>query len=89
VSAKYARIPRIVVDAFAAGMCLFLSWHAWRYLQLTREFGDTVLNDLPAWLAYGIVPLGFLLMGYRFMLLSVSGVLRALSASDATGESAT
>jgi TRAP-type C4-dicarboxylate transport system permease small subunit len=32
--------------------------------------------DLPAWIAYGLLPLSFALMCYRFILLSASGLLR-------------
>jgi TRAP-type C4-dicarboxylate transport system permease small subunit len=76
VAAKYARVPRLIVDAFAAIMCGILAWQSWRYVQLTIEFEDTVLVDLPAWIAYGLLPLSFALMCYRFVLLSGSGLLR-------------
>ena len=76
VAAKYARFPRLIVDAFAAFMCGVLAWQSWRYVQLTIEFGDTVLVDLPAWIAYGLLPLSFALMCYRFILLSGSELLR-------------
>lgn len=76
VAAKYARVPRLIVDAFAAFMCGILAWQSWRYVQLTIEFEDTVLVDLPAWIAYGLLPLSFALMCYRFVLLAGSEVLR-------------
>ena len=71
VAEKYARLPRAIVDGFAAGMCAFLGWHAWRYVMLVREFEDTVLTDIPAWLIYGVVPIAFVLMAYRFALSAV------------------
>jgi TRAP-type C4-dicarboxylate transport system permease small subunit len=76
VAVKYARVPRLIVDAFAAFMCGILAWQSWRYVQLTIEFEDTVLVDLPAWIAYGLLPLSFALMCYRFVLLAGSEVLR-------------
>ena len=75
VAEKYARIPRLAVDAFAAFICGVLAWQSWRYVQLTIEFEDTVLVDLPAWIAYGLLPLSFALMCYRFILLSGSQLL--------------
>lgn len=77
VAEKYARIPRIVVDAFAAIMCGVLAWHSWRYIELTIEFEDTVLIDVPAWMAYVLLPLAFVLMSYRFALSAGSGLLKA------------
>ena len=78
VAAKYARFPRMIVDLFAGIMCGVLAWQSWRYLQLTIEFEDTVLVDLPAWIAYALLPLSFGLMCYRFLLLSGSNLMRII-----------
>ncbi len=86
VAEKYARIPRIVVDAFAAFMCGVLAWHSWRYLQLTIEFEDTVLIDVPAWMAYVLLPLAFVLMSYRFALSAGSGLLKTFGKSGEGAE---
>ena len=76
VPEKYARFPRLIVDAFAAFMCGVLAWQSWRFIQLSIEFEDTVLVDVPAWIAYGLLPLSFVLMCYRFTLMTGSHVLR-------------
>lgn len=83
VAEKYARIPRIIVDAFAAFMCGVLAWHSWRYIQLTIEFEDTVLIDFPAWVAYVLLPLSFALMCYRFILSCGSELLKVFSPETA------
>ena len=76
VAAKYARFPRLIVDSFAAFICGVLAWQSWRYVQLT--IGETVLVDLPTWIAYGLLPLSFALMCYRFLLLSGSTLMRII-----------
>ena len=58
---------RLLVDTFAAGVCAIVAWHAWRYVQLEREWGDTVLLDTPAWLVHIIMPVAFALLSYRFL----------------------
>jgi len=78
VAAKYARFPRLIVDLFAGLMCGVLAWQSWRYVQLTIEFEDTVLISVPAWIAYGLLPLSFALMCYRFLLLSGSNLMRII-----------
>jgi TRAP-type C4-dicarboxylate transport system permease small subunit len=78
VAPKYARFPRVIVDVFAAVMCGILAWQSWRYLQLTIEFEDTVLIDVPAWIAYGLLPLAFVMMCYRFLLMSGSDLMRII-----------
>lgn len=68
VPPRWARLPAAIAAGFAAGICGLLAWHGFRYVQLTREFGDTVLFDLPAWTAYGMMPLAFALMTWHFSL---------------------
>lgn len=83
VPARYARFPRLIVDAFAAFMCGMLAWQSWRYLQLTIEFEETVLIDVPAWIAYGLLPLSFVLMCYRFIVMTGSHVMRIIRPGSA------
>ncbi len=80
VPQRYARFPRIIVDAFAAGMCLFLGWHSYRYILVFGE--DTVLNGVPVWIALSVVPIAFALMAYRFALLSGKGILGVFAHDD-------
>lgn len=76
---RYARVPSLIVDAFAAGMCGIIAWHSMQYILLS--IGDTVLIDMPSWLAQGILPVAFLLMCYRFTLHFVAGVFALLRGS--------
>ncbi|MDX1405207.1 MAG: TRAP transporter small permease subunit [Woeseiaceae bacterium] len=83
---RFARFPRLLVDAFATFMCGLLAWQSWRYLQLTIEFEETVLVHVPAWLAYGLLPLSFALMCYRFALLTIGHAIRILRPQSDTRE---
>lgn len=69
------KYSRVFVDVFAAVVCWVVAWQAWRYLQLEIEFEDTVLLGTPAWLAHFIVPLGFAVTGYRFLIGAVRKAL--------------
>ena len=75
------RVTRIVVDLFAAVVCAVISYHAFRNLQLEIEFEETVLLDFPAWIAHAIVPVGFVVTGYRFV---ISAARKALRMDDDT-----
>ncbi len=87
VPAKFARFPRIVVDAFTALMCGVLAWHSWRYIRLSIEFEDTVLIDVPAWIAFGLLPLSFVLMTYRFAVMTAGHIMRIVRPESAREES--
>jgi TRAP-type C4-dicarboxylate transport system permease small subunit len=66
-------------------MCGVLAWHSWRYVQLTIEFEDTVLNNFPAWIAYILLPLSFALMCYRFILTAAGDIVRTFRPADNSG----
>ena len=66
------KLVRVLVDVFAASICVVIAFQAWRYLQIEIEYGDEVLVDTPAWIVHSIMPAAFGLMAYQFLI----GVLR-------------
>ena len=79
---KLVVLTRVVVDLFAAAVCVVIAWQAWRYLQLEIEWQETVLGDFPAWVAHAVVPVAFLLIAYRFVV-SLAGDIFELFRGDA------
>jgi TRAP-type C4-dicarboxylate transport system permease small subunit len=73
---------RIVVDLFAAGVCALIALHAYRYLQLEIEFEDTVLVNTPAWIAHVVIPIGFAVFSYRFLVSVVKRVVGIFIVED-------
>lgn len=67
-------IVRVLVDIFAAVVCGIVAWQAWRYLQVEIEYQDTVLVNVPAWVAHSILPAAFLLISFRFVVLVVKKI---------------
>ena len=86
LSEKMVVVARLVVELFAAVICGVVAFHAYRWLQIEVEYEDTVLIDVPAWLAHGILPVAFALMTYRFALSSIKRAMQ-LKASRDHGES--
>lgn len=68
----------VVVSLFTAGVCLVLAWHALGFVGESREYGDTLLGDQPAWLFQAILPAGFGLIAYRYLLLALRRALALL-----------
>lgn len=73
----------VAVDAFTAAVCGLLAWHAWRFVADAREFGDTLLGDLPAWWFQLVLPVAFALMAWRYALYA-GGRLVALASGRGT-----
>jgi TRAP-type C4-dicarboxylate transport system permease small subunit len=57
----------LVTNLFAAVVCGWLTFAAVRYLLLQKEMGAKVFLDIPLWIAYGIMPVGFAVMAIRFL----------------------
>ncbi|MGB1091279.1 MAG: TRAP transporter small permease [Oceanobacter sp.] len=53
---------------FSAFICGLIAWHSAAYVELAKEFGDTVMGDMPAWPFQLIIPFSFSLMALRFLL---------------------
>lgn len=83
LSKRATAVTRVVVDAFSAVVCAVIAWQAWRYLQLEIEFEDTVLIELPAWIAHIVLPLSFAVMSYRFAVLVLKRTLEIVAGSGA------
>jgi TRAP-type C4-dicarboxylate transport system permease small subunit len=47
-------------------VCGLLAWFSLRFVRDSREFGDVLLGDLPAWWFQLILPVGFGLIAYRY-----------------------
>jgi TRAP-type C4-dicarboxylate transport system permease small subunit len=48
-----------------------LAWYAWTFVSDSREFGDTLLGDVPAWWLQSIMPVAFALMAWQFVVQAV------------------
>ena len=52
-------------------MSAALAWASWAFVSDSREFGDTLLGDVPAWWLQAIMPVAFALMAWQFLMQSV------------------
>lgn len=79
---KLKAIVKILVDLFTAGICIVITWHSVRFVQTSYEYGDLLLDKVPAWILQSVLPLGFGLIAWRYLLFS----LRQLPKLFARGE---
>jgi TRAP-type C4-dicarboxylate transport system permease small subunit len=62
----------ILSMSFAAVVTAGLAWHSYRFVADSYRFGDTVLDDWPAWAFQAVMPVGFAVMSIRFALQTVA-----------------
>jgi TRAP-type C4-dicarboxylate transport system permease small subunit len=61
-------IAGILVHLFTAAVCLVLARYSYTMVSFAFEDGDMLLGGLPAWWFQLILPVGFLLIGYRYLI---------------------
>lgn len=58
---------------FAAVVCALLAWHSGRFVYFEWSDGNTLVNDIPIWVAESILPFGFAIISLHFFLLMLLG----------------
>jgi TRAP-type C4-dicarboxylate transport system permease small subunit len=72
---------RRIIHACTALVCAVLTWAAAKFVMMEIEFGSQLLGGYPSWWFQIIMPVGFFLIAWRYMLLS----LWPLEVEDKTG----
>lgn len=68
---KAQLITKVIIDLFTACICALFAWHSARFVMGSYEFGDTLMRNIPAWTLQIIMPIGFSLMAFRHLILSI------------------
>ena len=69
-------VARVMADLFGAVVSAAFAWYALQFVQDSREFGDVLLGDVPAWWFQAIMPAAFALMAFQFVAHGVRHVLK-------------
>ena len=84
-SPRNTNFVRIATNLFAAAVCFGLAKAGWTFLQSEIETGDILLTigqkEFPAWWFQVIIPFGFGLMSFRFLLRTIEHIIRIFDKS--------
>lgn len=72
ISKKYIKYLQRSVYAFCVFVCGFISWHAVRFVQMDYEYKTIAFANIPAWVTELIIPIGFFMIAFRYLLLFIS-----------------
>ena len=79
-SARVTNLIRIATNLFAALVTWQLALAGWVFLESERLTADTIVTigqtAIPAWWAQVIIPIGFALISFRFLLKVIEHVIR-------------
>ena len=80
VSEKGKKIVRLVTNLFSVFICYVLANASWTFVQDEKMMGTEIFSDIPAWYFQTIIPIGFFLMAFRFLILSIDNVVDLIRA---------
>ena len=66
---------RFIIDLVSAAVCFVLARAGYKFLAYEIEEGTKLFKDVPAWIFQIIIPAGFALIGFRFILMALRQVL--------------
>ena len=73
---------QIIINLFAVGVTAVLTNAAWTFVMEEKEFGDTLFSNIPVWYFQIIIPLGFLLMMLRFIMITIEKSYALITFTD-------
>ncbi len=73
-----------IVNLFAAIICWYLTSAAWTFVMDEHAANTILFSDIPAWYFQLIIPIGFLLMTFRFSIIFLEHVIEIFT--TASGE---
>jgi C4-dicarboxylate transporter DctQ subunit len=72
LSKRGKNIAQMITNLFAFIICLILAKAGWTFVQYEKAEGMILFNNIQTWYFQVIIPIGFLLMAFRFLLLSLN-----------------
>lgn len=78
---------KIFIDLISVLVCVILARAGYKFLRYEIEAGTTLFLNIPAWIFQLIIPVGFALIGFRFVLNLIQETVRVLSGNKTPDQS--
>ena len=75
LSDKGKVVVRFGTNLFSVFICTLLADASWTFVQDEQMMGTIVFADIPAWYFQVIIPIGFILMSFRFLAQSLENIV--------------
>lgn len=75
MSPRILRWNNFLVDLFTAFVCALLAYYSFQFVAETREYEDMAFGASPLWWFQSILPIGFGLIAWRYLLWSFRRLL--------------
>lgn len=71
LSKKNLRIVKIIIYFFTASICFIITWFGINLVLMEYEEAGLAFSGIPIWLTVSIIPISFIIMGLRYLTLSI------------------
>ena len=78
LSGKWKEFAKLITNLFAVYICALLADAGWTFVQDEIQYKTTVFKEVPAWYFQIIIPVGFLLMSFRFLIIALENIVHIL-----------
>jgi C4-dicarboxylate transporter DctQ subunit len=68
------KISLLITNLFSVFICILLTEAGWTFVIDEKMMGTTIFAEVPAWYFQIIIPVGFLLMAFHFLIHAVTNV---------------
>ena len=69
-------VVNFVVELFTASICVVVAYYSLQFVQMEFADGGMAFAKVPAWLCEAIIPFAFMVIGIRYVLLSIINLKR-------------
>ena len=81
---KLRAIMKLLIDLFTAGVCLLITWHSTAFVKTSFEYEDVLLGSVPAWMLQLVLPIGFGLISWRYIVFFIRHSVELAGRSETT-----
>ena len=75
MSDRGKNIVHLFTNIFSVFICYLLADAGWTFVQDEKMMGAEIFAEIPVWYFQIIIPIGFFLMAFRFLVLSLENVI--------------
>ena len=79
---KGKQVSRMVTNLFSVFICLLLTDASWTFVQDEKMMGTILFADIQTWYIQIIIPIGFFLMSFRFLFLTLENVVSLVKKNE-------
>ncbi len=84
VSGRLLAAVQALSRLFTAAICIAVTVFSIEFVSTSREYGDVLLGGVPAWWLQAILPAGFALMAWRYLVFGFGSIVSAFRGEPAS-----